>query len=392
MNLLFLSHMFPNNIAPFSVPFMLERAKALARYVSLEVVAPVSFFPFVRNHLPKPRESIGSITVHHPRYLALPSVLWSVRWYPYFLSFRSFWGRRNVGSDILHIEWIYPDAFAVAKFAKKRGIRTIGVVHGNEAIEYFGPVKRRKIYSEAFVRLDHIIVVSDDLEFKLINEYSVEPQKISVILNGVDITKFPLIDKLRARRELEITENRSVGVCVARLSQEKNLHVLIKAAAYLKDVGLTIYIVGDGPLKNNLQALISKLGLTNHVKLVGPVPHDEIALWLNAADYFYLPSQREGCPVVVHEALACGVPVIATSVGAIPDLIKDSRYGLLCEPDNTAAFAGIMKKAMSMSWDRNAISSYGRQFTWDKMARETVATYNSLLKNSNEHNVPSNNS
>lgn len=371
--------MFPNEISPFSVPFMLERAKALANNIPLEVVAPVGFFPFFKNEMPELYECIDDMSIYHPRYLAVPSVLWPIRWYPYLWTFRSFWRERQFECDILHIEWIYPDAFAVAKFVKKRGIKTIGVVHGNEAIEYFGPVKRRKRYSEAFSRLDHVIVVSEDLKLKLIKKYSVEPQKISVIVNGVDVKKFPLMEKKWARQQLKIPVDRTIGVCVARLSEEKDLHILIQVAARLKQESPMIYIVGEGPLRKKLEALVESLEIQDKIKLVGAVAHDDVATWLNAADFFYLPSQREGCPVVVHEALACGVPIIATAVGAIPDLIRDDRYGLLCEPDNVTAFAEIMKKAMSMKWDRNTISAYGRQFTWDKMARETVKIYKSIL-------------
>ena len=379
MRVCFLTHMFPNSISPFSVPFMQERANALARLVNIVVIAPVPFFPIVKNNLPLAQEYLDSITVYHPRYLTLPSILWSIRWYPYLLTFKAFEERKEFECDILHIEWIYPDAFAVVNFARKKGIKTIGVVHGNEAIEYFGPLKRRKKYSETFARLDHIIVVSEDLKLKLIKKYSVEPQKISVIVNGVDVKKFPLMEKKWARQQLKIPVDRTIGVCVARLSEEKDLHILIQVAARLKQESPMIYIVGEGPLRKKLEALVESLEIQDKIKLVGAVAHDDVATWLNAADFFYLPSQREGCPVVVHEALACGVPVIATSVGAIPDLIRDDRYGLLCEPDSVSAFADIMKEAMSMKWDRNTISAYGRQFTWDKMAKETVKIYKSIL-------------
>lgn len=380
IRVVFLSHMFPNSISLNAVPFMIERAMAISRLVTLKTIAPVSSFPFFRNRLAPISERLDGLHVYHPRYVALPSFLWSMRWYPYLLAFKSFWKRKNIECDILHVEWIYPDAYAAVCYAREKGVKTVGVVHGNEAIEYFGPPGHKKKYIEAFGRLDHIIVVSNDLNIKLANEYSVDPQKISIVLNGVDVSKFSLLDKRQARRELGLPSNRPVGVCVARLSEEKNLHILAEAVFQLKEAVPLIYVIGDGPLKKKLEALIDRLETGNKVNLVGAVPHDKVALWLNAADYFYLPSQREGCPVVVHEALACGVPVIATSVGAIPDLIKDNRYGLLCEPDDVSAFADIMKRAMSMKWDRNAISAYGRQFTWDKMARETVKIYTSILR------------
>lgn len=380
MKILFLSHMFPNGKFPFAAPFMYERANALQKMVTLEVVAPISYVPIVkRNHIPL-MEQFKNLSVVHPRYIGVPSVLQNFRWVSYFVMCVRFWQNKKPACDIMHIEWIYPDAYATSRYAKKYGIKLVGVVHGNEAIEYFGKKNHRKKYVKAFGYLDKIIVVSNDLKHKLVNEYHVNENKISIILNGVDLKKFPVIDQKKARSKLELTSNKKIGVCVARLSEEKNLDILIKSVSEIANNKLRVYIVGDGPLKERLEAVIDELELSDSVKLVGPVSHDEIYWWLNSADFFCLPSQREGCPVVIHEALACGVPVISTTVGAIPDLIKDNRFGLLCEPDSVPAFTAIMKQAMSKTWDREIISAYGRQFTWDKVAKQTVEVFKSVLE------------
>lgn len=380
MKVLFLSHMFPNGKFPSVVPFMYERAKALQGLVKLEVVAPTSYVPIIkRNHIPL-IEQFKDLSIIHPKYIGLPSFLQYLRWVTYYMMCAQFWQNKKPDCDIMHIEWIYPDAYAASRYAKKYNIKLVGVVHGNEAIEYFGKKSHRKKYIKAFGYLDKIIVVSNDLKHKLVNEYYVDKNKISVILNGVNLNKFPAIDQKRARSKLGLSFDEKIGVCVARLSDEKNIDILIEAASVIANNELNIYIIGDGPLKNRLEALIDGLELSDSVKLVGPVLHDEIYWWLNSADFFCLPSQREGCPVVIHEALACGLPVISTTVGAIPDLVKDDRFGLLCEPDSVSAFTAIMKKAMLKTWDREIISAYGRQFTWDKVAKQTVEVFKSVLE------------
>ena len=380
MRICFLSHMFPNALSPLAAPFMAERAKALSAFVDLEVVAPVSYVPFFRSNLPPFIELFKGLKVRHPRYLALPSVFWSLRWLLYLTTLRKTLRNAVFEHDILHVEWIYPDAYAAARYAKRKGVKTVGVVHGNEAIEYYGPRSYRKKYVEAFSALDRIIVVSSDLKDKLIEEYFVDPNKISIILNGVDVNKFPVGNKINARKELGLSTKSSIGVCVARLSEEKNLDILIKAIAKLNDESPCIYIVGDGPLKSRLQALIDHCGVGERVNLVGPVPHDDIILlWLNAGDFFCLPSQREGCPVVIHEALACGRPVISTTVGAIPDLICSNDYGLLCPPSDVDALADLIRLAISRTWNTEKISTYGRQFTWEKVAEQTVKVFREML-------------
>lgn len=372
--------MFPNTITPFSVPFMVERAKALSLLFKTDIVAPVSYVPLLKNNIPPFVEKFDYLKVLHPQYFGLPSLLWPLRWITYYIMCFRFWKNKKPDCDIMHVEWIYPDAYAAARYAKKYSIKFVGVVHGNEAIEYYGKKSHKKKYINAFKLLDKIIVVSNDLKHKLVNEYHVDKNKISVILNGVDLNKFPVIDQKKARFKLGLTSDKIIGVCVARLSEEKNLDILLKSVSLVADSKLTIYIVGDGPLKNRLEALVVSLELKGSVKFVGPVPHDQIYWWLNASDFFCLPSQREGCPVVIHEALACGVPVISTTVGAIPDLIKDDRFGFLCEPDSVSEFTAIMKKAMSQNWDKEIISAYGRQFTWDKVAKQTVDVFKSVLE------------
>lgn len=379
MRICFLSHMFPNVCSTFAAPFMVERARALSALVDLEIVAPVSYFPFLRTDNPPLVELFYGLHISHPRYLALPPVLWSMRWLPYFMMLRNKLTRIALESDIVHIEWIYPDAYAAVRYFRNKGVKTIGVVHGNEAIEYYGPTVYRKKYIEVFGLLDRVIVVSADLKSKLVKEYFVDPDKISIIFNGVDVGKFFVREKIYARDQLGLSKSSSIGICVARLSEEKNLDILIRSVAELKHKSPFIYIVGDGPLKKELQNLIDYCGVEEMVKLVGVVPHDEIALWLNAGDFFCLPSQREGCPVVIHEALACGRPVISTTVGAIPDLICSDDYGLLCPPSDVDAYANLLKIAGSRKWDNEKIASYGRQFTWEEVAKQTVKVFQEVL-------------
>ena len=372
--------MFPNSIHPMNTPFMPERVKAISAFVDIDIIAPVSYFPLLRSKLPPQNEIFKGLRLYHPRYLALPRQLWGFRWIPYMKMLNVSSLYMTLTCDILHFEWIYPDAYAAVKFAKNRGIKTVGVVHGNEAIDYYGPQGYRKKYIEAFAALDKIIVVSADLKDKLINEYCVDPGKISIILNGVDVNKFPVVDKKNARKKLGLSMKSSIGVCVARLSEEKNLNILIQSVAKLQERSPIIYIIGDGPLKKELIEQIDHYGVGKWVKLVGPVAHEKVSLWLGACDFFCLPSQREGCPVVIHEALACGRPVISTTVGAIPDLVCHEDYGLLCPPSDVDALSDLLDQALVRTWNSDKISAYGRQFTWEKVAEQTVEVFHELLK------------
>ena len=94
---------------------------------------------------------------------------------------------------------------------------------------------------------------------------------------------------------------------------------------------------------------------------------------------FSVCRHHEGAPVAVHEALACGTPVVASDVGGIPDIVRSCDYGLLCKPGDPGKLAQLLDKALVKKWDRRCIAEYGRQFTWSKTARELVKIYEHTL-------------
>jgi glycosyltransferase involved in cell wall biosynthesis len=91
-----------------------------------------------------------------------------------------------------------------------------------------------------------------------------------------------------------------------------------------------------------------------------------------AADLFCLASSREGWPNVVNESLACGLPVVATDVGAIPEMIPSEQYGLIVPPDNAVALQNALREALGRNWDRSAIADWGQSRSWAQVAREVL--------------------
>lgn len=165
-------------------------------------------------------------------------------------------------------------------------------------------------------------------------------QKIAVVRCGVDRSfldeaagDFPDTDRL---------------CCVARLSEQKGLHILIAAVALIAPdhPGLSVVIVGDGPLRGALEAQTQALGIAKHVIFAGTQSGDAVRGQLLAARAFVLPSFAEGLPVVLMEALALGRPVVTTWVAGIPELV-DPDNGWLAPPGDVAALAGAMRTVLS---------------------------------------------
>ena len=381
MKILFLSHLFPNIKRPLDGVFIYEKAKALRNFVETTVVAPLPYVPFCKNFKGFANiEQYKGIVVERPKYLTFPDFMFSYRWFTYFKAVMKLLKMNNFKFDIINVEWVYPDCYAAIIIARELKKKIIVTVHGNEALGCFDPGWKRRKYVWALMNVDHIIAVSNDMKTKMVSQYKIPNSKISVLPNGINPQDFFLLDPHEARMRLQLHNSKhyKVLICVARLSEEKALETMIEAISFVKDKVL-LFILGDGPQKLLLSNLINKLNLGNSVYLKGAIPHKDINLWLNAADFFCLSSRREGCPVVIHEALACGIPVLSTNVGGIPDIINSAQYGMLCDPDQPREFANMIMRALQTQWDKKTISDYGQGYTWNNLAEKLVGIYKKVL-------------
>lgn len=137
-------------------------------------------------------------------------------------------------------------------------------------------------------------------------------------------------------------------VCVARMSPVKNLGLLLDACALLRLGGLAFRctLVGDGRARGELETARSRLGLEDTVDFVGPATQAQVVSFWQHAAVATLSSHREGLPVSLMEAAACGVPAVATAVGGVPELVEDEVTGLLAPPGDASAFAAALERLL----------------------------------------------
>jgi glycosyltransferase involved in cell wall biosynthesis len=136
----------------------------------------------------------------------------------------------------------------------------------------------------------------------------------------------------------------------------------------LKDHGLDFhcYIVGDGPLREPLKTLITEQHLDDHVTLVGRVPQEEIRRYYESADIFVLPSIQENLPNVLLESMAMGIPVIATGIAGIPELVENDRTGVVVKPDDIVMLAEAMKRFLEDPGFAQHLAQQGRRFVCEQ--------------------------
>jgi glycosyltransferase involved in cell wall biosynthesis len=131
-----------------------------------------------------------------------------------------------------------------------------------------------------------------------------------------------------------------------------------------------LLVIGAGPLRGHMERMARAAGISDSVRFLGMIPHKEIARWMNAAHCLCLPSRSEGMPNVVLEALASGLPVVATDVGEAPFLVKDGENGFVVsgEDDVPARLAAALKDALNRDWNRREIATRANVCSWDETA------------------------
>jgi colanic acid/amylovoran biosynthesis glycosyltransferase len=184
-----------------------------------------------------------------------------------------------------------------------------------------------------------VITVSESNATYIHERFGVPRSHMRVIPCGIDLATFCPRDRNVS------TSERPVIVCVARHVEVKNLGLLLEACSLLMQRGVSFdcVLIGDGPLHSQLQAQAQRLGLQSAVRMPGAADQEEVLKWWQQADIGVLTSNNEGMPVCLMEAAACGVPVVATRVGGIPELVEHERTGLLAPPGDANSFARALE-------------------------------------------------
>jgi len=392
LHILALSFLFPNRAQPTYGVFVLRRLQAVSRLgARLEVVSPVQWYPLIERLTGRvgasrieARERWADLDVHHPRFFVVPKVMKWLDALTYTRAVSRLIARQNTGFDLIDVHWTYPDAFAGWWLAKRHRRKWLVTVRGHEAFYDREWSLRRLIVRWLLRRADRVIALSEELREKCI-QLGVPRERTAVVLNGVDTGQFRYMDAAECRARLGLASAGKIILSVGRLTRGKGHDHVIRAAAALRDAGVEtdLYIIGgfnpEEDFGGELRRLINTLGLTR-VHILDPVPHERLALWYGAADVFCLASDSEGCPNVVLEALACGTPVVVTDVGAVTDIVRPGRNGLLVPRERMFDLTQALAAALEQKWNPQAIAGEMHQMGWDHCARQVIDQYSRAMQ------------
>lgn len=260
--------------------------------------------------------------------------------------------------DAILSAWAYPDGTAAAALGRALGVPTLMRVMGSDINEVAKLPLRRQQIAWALRHLDGTIAVSTQLARACV-ELGAPKHKVHFVPTGVDPEKFHPVDRVEARRELGIDADERVIVAPARLSPEKGVHFLVEALARLERHAPGRHravLVGSGSEEGALRELAAKLGVSERVSFAGWQDELRMKIYYAAADVATLPSLSEGWPDALMEALACGCPVVASTVGGMPDIVALGGAGELFEPGDVPALTDALAKVLDTRWDRGAIA------------------------------------
>ena len=270
-------------------------------------------------------------------------------------------------------------------------VRRIHGEHGRDIYDLDGSNWKYRLLRRGLNPLIHrYITVSRDLQQWLINDIGITERRVVQIYNGVDQQRFmPRSASRPALAPTGFLPDKGIVVgTVGRLAEVKDqktllraVHLLLNRQPELRD-RVRLVLIGDGPLFAELQRLTAELGIDDLVWMPGD--RSDIPELLRLLDIFVLPSLAEGISNTVLEAMATGLPVIATRTGGNPELVEDGRNGYLVPVADPAALADTLAKMITDTSATRHMGAEGRRFVdetfnWDRTVQQYLSIYDEVL-------------
>lgn len=374
MRVLVYTNVFPSSRYPTRGIYTYHRIDALAEHCDVEVVCPVNF----RISLENPQDLVFAASEQHGRVRStyVPFVPIG-RFAPALNPRLLYWSTRRAVRqirarfpfDIVLAVWGYPDAAAALMHADDHLCPQVTQLIGSD-LNILGQSRRfRPLVARTLRASSHVITMSESMAREVAG-MGVPPDSVTVRFNGVDQDKFCLRDIRKVRAKLGLPLDVPIVLYTGNLTAVKAPEVLLEAFAKIATLPSrpVLVFVGDGEMRRELEraAAARRLGA---VRFVGRRPHEEIPEWMSAADVLCLPSRAEGCPNVVLEAFSSGRPVVATAVGAVPELVTPGR-GVFVPADDVGALISALREVLAKRWNAEAIRRSVAGMSWEAVGRD----------------------
>lgn len=289
---------------------------------------------------------------------------------------------RKINPDIVHAQ---ATPTGLSPLWINRTIKKPYIVYcrGNEI--YLPWLFKRMISKLVLQNADAVIALTDDMKREI---EKIFPGNIFVIPNGIDCEKFEGLSREETRRNLNISKSEKVILFVGRFRPEKGVKYLLEAMSIVREKSprARLLLVGYGEEQEHLERQITELDLQNLVTFAGKIPNEKIPQYMAASDLLVLPSLSESFGIVNLEAMASGLPIVATHVGGVPEIVIDGKNGFLVEPGNPKQIAEKVLLLLESNELRHAISIQNRKtakyFRWEEVSQRLERIYQDAINRS----------
>jgi glycosyltransferase involved in cell wall biosynthesis len=286
---------------------------------------------------------------------------------------------RSTSADVVHAHGYKADVYTWLALRRQSAVlvSTCHTWYDNDlAVRAYGALDRW-----ALRNYDAVIAVSDEVRSRLIRA-GIETRRVHQIRNGIDLRPFADAPEQRRRRR-ESGGDFRVGL-VGRLAPEKGVDIFLRAASeVLREYPTTEFIVaGDGPDRRELEQLRTTLGLDGKVSLPGQ--QSDMPGFYASIDLLVSASRKEGLPIALLEGMASGLPIVATAVGQVPEVIDAESVGRIVQPGNASEIAAAIKQflrdaPLCVSVGTAARNRVAAEFSADRMTAEYMRVYQQAL-------------
>lgn len=290
-----------------------------------------------------------------------------------------------VKPDLIHCFFTLPSGACGLFYKKVFGIPYITSALGADVPGFNIGDWRLDVYHSITKSLSKAIwnnssgIIANSNSLKSLCEKFSPKHKIGMITNGVDTETFYPSKEKPQTSDVQL-------LYISRLTWQKGIETLIKACGILKEKGVHNYkltVVGEGHLKGAMFSLIEKFNISDKVDFLGWKNLEELPEIYRNADIFILPSVMEGMPSVVLQAMACGLPIIASRVKGFEEILEENVNGLTAEYNNPTEFASAIEKLIKSPELRKTMSknSYekSKHFSWESIAKQYLEVYKTIL-------------
>ena len=402
MKICIVTTMFPKYLGDSYGPFVFEEAKFLAKMgVEVHVITQ-------HNTGAAHEEIMDGVHVHRFRWLKpkefkaliyFSGLIDNLRLLTYLISlfFNLIWITRKYNLDLFHAHHTIPTGLVAIVVGKIMRLPVVVTAHLMDITTHgadVGPLDNIKDFESNFIfsRLirfslnssSRIIAVSGDLANKI--ELMGINKDVTILRNAVDISRFKPSKNIEMRQNYKIDDKDILILFIGHLESFKGIFELMDAFKKIRinQDNCKLMIVGEGHEEQKVKNIVSKLDLDNYIIFTGKVSPETIQNFYQMADIFTLPSYTEGLPLVVVEAMACGLPVVVSKVGGIPELVKDGINGFLVPPKDRFSLTKkleilVNNEELRQKFGLKALETVDDEFNIEKKVEKMIEIYKELI-------------